>query len=529
MSGTELEIMEAVSRRLEQDKRLIQAILRKDAKNVERLLEEEGMSPDGHPLSLKGPPLHLAVQLGSTHIVHALVNHGANIDNTQGPFCTTGFRAKVSPLHLAVKAKNSWMIKKLISLGASADIPDTKGYSVRQLVSDSRSLSNILKEAEQAFHAQNAQALLHRDISNLRQSPTSLSCSNLLNKHPELTSMRSQSFSKTQHGELRLNNPSPILTQYTDSHPYSKHSGYQHWDTGRDGGVSLPPPHPLNNNNKNNNSNNNNNNNENILMGRLRKEHQRRSTIFRELGKLTQFVENQMSVVEAEKKAHLAGIARSKQHYERHDKILAEQVQRQSPYKGKEQQQQLLQQLSQQQQQLKQPSSSSFYSNLPFRSQTPNPLLNGRVLGSTNSSGVMSRQQLYQELESENESDQGDFKTTSIQRNQVRNLDEHSSDDSDRDGDDEDVANSSVDDLNMVSPESMGLASELTLSPQVSTDLRDLANSRVPQFRRSRPQVPKLDLSRLGLGKNPRKRYQQHGAIHPDNNGDNTTMLQQYI
>eukprot|EP00209_Acetabularia_acetabulum_P000297 EC094811.1.p1 GENE.EC094811.1~~EC094811.1.p1 ORF type:complete len:113 (+),score=4.88 EC094811.1:172-510(+) len=94
MFGSESEVMDAVNLRVDQDKRLIQAILRKDIKQVDRLLGQERINPDGHPLSLKGPPLHLAVQLGTTTIVDTLVKFGADINNTHGPFCTTGIPSK---------------------------------------------------------------------------------------------------------------------------------------------------------------------------------------------------------------------------------------------------------------------------------------------------------------------------------------------------------------------------------------------------------------------------------------------------
>eukprot|EP01025_Chloroclados_australasicus_P028365 TRINITY_DN2813_c0_g2_i1.p2 TRINITY_DN2813_c0_g2~~TRINITY_DN2813_c0_g2_i1.p2 ORF type:complete len:482 (+),score=41.31 TRINITY_DN2813_c0_g2_i1:211-1656(+) len=139
-------ITRAIGQRLEEDRRLIDAIVKKDTQQLRRLLQF-GVNPNGHPMSVRGPPMHLAAQQGSLKCVKLLVDAGAKINNSDGPYGSTGFRQVVTPLHVAVKHSNVGMVRLLALMGADIDIPDRDGFTVRELVSHRKDLCLVVEQA----------------------------------------------------------------------------------------------------------------------------------------------------------------------------------------------------------------------------------------------------------------------------------------------------------------------------------------------------------------------------------------------
>eukprot|EP01023_Acetabularia_acetabulum_P067951 TRINITY_DN9501_c1_g1_i4.p1 TRINITY_DN9501_c1_g1~~TRINITY_DN9501_c1_g1_i4.p1 ORF type:complete len:562 (-),score=73.11 TRINITY_DN9501_c1_g1_i4:397-2082(-) len=147
MAYSEDEIVRrAIGQRLEEDARLIDAIVRQDCRQIRQLLQF-GVNPNGHPMSVRGPPLHLAAQQGSVKCVQVLIDGGAFIDNPNGPYGPSGFRQVVTPLHVAVKHGNVGMVRLLTALGADIDIPDRDGITVRQLVNNRKDLQTVVQSA----------------------------------------------------------------------------------------------------------------------------------------------------------------------------------------------------------------------------------------------------------------------------------------------------------------------------------------------------------------------------------------------
>jgi hypothetical protein len=138
---------------------LSDAINRKDVKKAESLLKA-GVNPNiinkaSHSLKT---PLHLAAQIGSKEIVQLLIDHGANIDASEGGFTTplhyavsggytdivqlllergTDIRAVGqggrSPLHSAAQHGNTPILKLLLQHGAHINANDSNGLASMHL------------------------------------------------------------------------------------------------------------------------------------------------------------------------------------------------------------------------------------------------------------------------------------------------------------------------------------------------------------------------------------------------------------
>eukprot|EP01026_Neomeris_dumetosa_P059020 TRINITY_DN5509_c0_g2_i1.p1 TRINITY_DN5509_c0_g2~~TRINITY_DN5509_c0_g2_i1.p1 ORF type:complete len:410 (-),score=46.36 TRINITY_DN5509_c0_g2_i1:954-2183(-) len=165
-------VMRAIGQRLEEDRRLIHAILKQDIRQIRQLLGY-GVSANGHPMSVKGPPLHLAAQEGCTKCVKLLIEAGGDINNFQGPFGPSGFRQIVTPLHVAVKNGNVGMVRLLTLMGADVDIPDRDGMTVRFLVRGRKELYQALEQAlQERAEAENQPKYSNKSWNNIKPDET---------------------------------------------------------------------------------------------------------------------------------------------------------------------------------------------------------------------------------------------------------------------------------------------------------------------------------------------------------------------